>query len=176
MTIALQTLSLVEKAELVQVCFTLHLRNQWSKWVYDGCKVYMDSYMGVKWIMFHGQLDYLKKLSLGCRPKLKIGRSWHSEISQSFIYYILLAVTKPHEWKIIEIAFGWGPSHIMTSHYTWGSVTTLHDFGSVLGQPWALFLGFSLFHDHGSWLVCEVALTTRKRGPRTHFSFDTSAH
>ena len=23
----------------------------------------------------------------------------------------------------------------MTSHYTWGSVTTLHDFGGVLGQP-----------------------------------------
>jgi hypothetical protein len=28
-------------------------------------------------------------------------------------------------------------------------VTTLHDFGGVLG---------SQFHGHGSWLVCEVAL------------------
>ena len=46
----------------------------------------------------------------------------------------------------------------MTSHYTWRSVTTLHDFGGVLGRPLDTFFGLSQFHGHGSWLVCEVAL------------------
>ena len=45
MTVTLQALSLVEKAELVQVRFTLRLRDQRSMWMQDGCKVYMDSYM-----------------------------------------------------------------------------------------------------------------------------------
>ena len=43
-TMTLQALSLVEKAEPVQVRFTLRLRDQWSMWMQDGCKVYMDSY------------------------------------------------------------------------------------------------------------------------------------
>ena len=38
-TITLQALSLVEKAELGQVPFTLRLRDQQSMWMQDGCKV-----------------------------------------------------------------------------------------------------------------------------------------
>jgi len=34
----------------------------------DGCKVYMDSYMALKWIMFHGHLDCFRKPPLGGRP------------------------------------------------------------------------------------------------------------
>ena len=45
MPIALPTLSLVEKAEPVQVRFPLCLGDQWSKKVQDGCEVYMDSFM-----------------------------------------------------------------------------------------------------------------------------------
>ena len=37
-------------------------------------------------------------------------------------------------------------------------MTTLHDFGGVLGRPLDTFFGLSQFHGHGSWLVCEVAL------------------
>ena len=44
-TIILQALSLVEKAEPVQVRFTLRLRHQRSMWMQDGCRVYMNSYM-----------------------------------------------------------------------------------------------------------------------------------
>ena len=45
-TITLQALSLVEKADPVQVrCFTLRLRDQRSMCMQDGCKVDMDSYM-----------------------------------------------------------------------------------------------------------------------------------
>ena len=57
--ILLQAHSLVEKAELVQVCFTLRLRDQQSMWMQDGGKVYMDSYMAsngwcftVTWTIF----------------------------------------------------------------------------------------------------------------------------
>ena len=49
----------------------------------------------------------------------------------------------------------------MALHYTQGSVTTLHDFGGVLGCPLdTLFWeGLSQFRGHSSWLMCEVALT-----------------
>ena len=39
-----QALSLVEKAEPLQVRFTLRLTYRWSKWVQDGCDVYMESH------------------------------------------------------------------------------------------------------------------------------------
>jgi hypothetical protein len=62
-TITLQALSLVEKAEPVQVRFTLHLRDQQSKLTQDGYKVYMDSYLAsngscfmITWIVFKNYL------------------------------------------------------------------------------------------------------------------------
>ena len=58
-TIKLQALSLVEKAEVVQIRFTLRLRDQPSMWMQDGYKVYMDFYMAsnglcfmITWIIF----------------------------------------------------------------------------------------------------------------------------
>ena len=63
MTITLQELSLVERAEQVRIRFTLRLRDQRSKWMQDGCKVYMDSYMASKrsyfmitWTIFKNHL------------------------------------------------------------------------------------------------------------------------
>jgi hypothetical protein len=64
-----------------------------------------------------------------------------------------------HVWGPAWIDIHWNSiwlrarSH-MTSHYSWGSVTTLHDFGGVLGQPldtflWALTLPWS-------WLLARV--------------------
>ena len=44
------------------------------------------------------------------------------------------------------------------SHYSWGHVTIVHDFGSVLGWPLLTNFGLSQFHGHGSWILCEVAL------------------
>ena len=45
----------------------------------------------------------------------------------------------------------------MISHYTRGCASTLHDLGGVSGHLFSF--GLSQFHGHGSWLVCEVALT-----------------
>ena len=63
MTITLQALMLVEKVELVQVRFTLRLRDQRSMWMQDGCEVYMNFYMTsngscfmVNWIIFKNHL------------------------------------------------------------------------------------------------------------------------
>jgi hypothetical protein len=46
----------------------------------------------------------------------------------------------------------------MTSHYTQGSVTALHDFGGALDNFQTYSFRLSQFHGHGSWLVCEAAL------------------
>ena len=49
-----------------------------------------------------------------------------------------------------------------TSHYTQGSVTTLHTwFWRCIGMAFGHFLfGLSQGHGHGSWVVCEVVLST----------------
>ena len=59
----LQALFLVKKAEPVQVRFTLCSRDQRSKWLQDGCEVYIDSYKAsngscfiVTWIIFKNRL------------------------------------------------------------------------------------------------------------------------
>ena len=48
----------------------------------------------------------------------------------------------------------------MTSLYTSGSITTLHEFGGVLVTTFghSLSFGLSQFQGQGSWLMCEVAL------------------
>ena len=63
-TITLRAISLVEKVGLVQVHFTLCLRDQWSKWMQDGCKVYMDSYMASNWSCFMVTWTILKNYPL----------------------------------------------------------------------------------------------------------------
>ena len=58
-TITLQAFSLVEKAEPVQVRFTLHLRDQHNIWMQDGCKVYIASNKScfmVIWTIFKNHL------------------------------------------------------------------------------------------------------------------------
>ena len=146
-TITLQALSLMEKAELVQVCFTLHLRNQRSMWIQDGCKIYMDSYMAsngscfmVTWILFKNHL-----LQVGLTQNRETMALW-TLTTVGLFYYIMVwgpAWMEIH-WNSIWLE---APSH-MTSHYTLGSVTTLHDFGDVLGRPldtffWALTISWS---------------------------------
>ena len=69
-TIPLHALALVGKVGPVQVRFTLHLRDQRSKRMQEGCKVYMDSYK-LHGIMCHGHLDYFQEPSLGGRPNTK---------------------------------------------------------------------------------------------------------
>jgi hypothetical protein len=141
-TIALQALSLVEKVAAVQVCFTLRLRDQWSMWMWDGCKVYMGYYMASNGSCFMAtQIIFKNHL-------LEVGLTQNREtmalrmLTTVGLFYLPTWVDI--HWNNIWLR-AWS---YMTSHYTWGSVTTLHDFGGVLGQPldiffWALIISWS---------------------------------
>jgi hypothetical protein len=146
MTISLQALSLVEKAEPVQVCyFTLLLRDQWSMWMQYGCKVYMNSHMAstgscfmVIWTLFKNHL-------------LEVGLTQNQEtmafqtLTTVGLFYLIMC-EDPHEHKFIEIAFGWGPSHIWlhtTLEDPWPHCMILEVCWDSL---WTLSFGLSQFH------------------------------
>ena len=133
-TISLQALSLVEKEELVQVCFTLRLRDQQSMWMARWMYSLHGFLHGIEWIMFHGHLDYFQKPPLGGRPNTKPGD--HGTPNAHNRWFILFY----HVWGPVWIEIHWNSIWLrtrsrMTSHYTWEFVTTLHDFGGVLGRP-----------------------------------------
>ena len=87
---------------------------------------------GIEWIMFHGHLDYFQKLSLGGRLITKPGD--HGTMNPHNRWYSMFYHVRGPAWIEIDWNSIWLRSH-MISHYTWGSVTTLHDFGDVLGRP-----------------------------------------
>ena len=136
-TFAFQALSLVEKGELVQVRFTLRLRDhangvsEW-RWIQSLHGFVHD----IKWIVFHGHLDdYFQKPPLEGGLNTKSGDHGNPK-SHIYWFIIIFIMCEDLAW----IDFHWNSiwlrawSH-MTPHYNWGLVTTLHDFGSVLGQP-----------------------------------------
>ena len=84
--------SLVEKVEVLQVPFTLCLRDQWSKWMHNGCKVY---------------LDYFQKPSLRYGPNTKL-RNHCTLKSHKHWFLIFYHVWGHHmnknslKWNLIE--------------------------------------------------------------------------
>ena len=136
-TITLQALSLVEKAEPpVQLHFTLRLRNQRSMWIHGGCKSLHGFLHGIEWIVLHGHLDYFQNSSCGGRPNIKpLGD--HGTPNTHNCWFILFDHVRGPAW----VGIHWSSSSLsarshMTSHYTWGSVTTLHSFGGGWRRPW----------------------------------------
>ena len=106
--------------------------------------------------MFHGHLGCFQTPPLGGRSNTKPGD--HATPKSHSLWFILFY----HEQRSASIEIHWNSiwlraQSLMAAQYTWGSVTTLHEFGGVLGRPLDTF-GLSQFHGHGSWLVCEVAL------------------
>ena len=95
-----------------------------------------------KWIPMWYQMDHVS-WSIGLLSNTtshKTERPWHFEISQPLMDDILSCVTTP-AW--IRICWNniWLRAHsCTTSHYTWGPMTTLHGFESVLGWPLDTFL------------------------------------
>ena len=142
-----------------QVHFTLHLRDQQSMWMQDGCKVYMDSYMASNGSHFMVTWTILKNhlLEVGLTQNQKTMAFWTLRTVDLFYFNLC---EDPHESKFIEIAFGWGPHHIRLHttlegpwpHYmilevSWESLWTLrlsyHNFmlttlGSYVKWPWGL--------------------------------------
>jgi hypothetical protein len=84
--------------------------------------------------MFHGCLDYFQDPPLGGRPNTKLGD--HGTLNATNCGFILFY----HMWGLAWIEIHWNSIWLRTrshgtSHYTWGSMTTLHDLGGVLGRP-----------------------------------------
>ena len=121
-----------KKAKPVQLRSPVRLRDQRSiyMWMQDGRKVYTDSCMAsngprfiVTWTLFKRD-----------RPNTKPGdRGTPNAHNRWFILFC-------HVWGPVWIKIKWNSiwlraqSH-MTSHYTWGSVTTKHNFGGGLRWP-----------------------------------------
>ena len=105
------------------------------------------------WIPTWHEMDHVS-WSLGLFWKPTLGGRPNSWGDHGTLEYHI----SPHVNRIHGISIWLRARPHLTSHYTWGHVTTLHDFGSVLGQLLDTSFGLSQFHDHGSWLVCEVTL------------------
>ena len=86
-------------------------------------------------------------LVLACRHSI-------STKKKTPMIYPILTCLKTHmnrtHWNTIWLS-AW--SH-MTSHYTQGSMTTLHDFGGVLGRP--LDTSFGALTISWSWLLARM--------------------
>ena len=119
---------------------------------------------GIKWIMFHGHLDYFQKPLLGGRSNTKPGD--HGTLNPHNCWFILFY----HVWIPAWIEINWNSIWLrachMASHYTWGSVTTLDGFGGVLGRPldtflWALTISWSrlLAHVWSGLYICMYMTT-----------------
>ena len=118
-TITLQALSLVEKVELVQVRFTLHLRDQRSIWMQDRYKTLHGVLQGIVWIMFHSQLEYFQKPPLGSRLNTKPGdhdtpnadNRWFNLLYHVWGHIWLHTPLEVHDpttwfWRCLGTAFG----------------------------------------------------------------------
>jgi hypothetical protein len=120
--------------------------------------------------MFHGHLDYFQTPPLGSRPSTKpVDRNTPNAHNRWYTLFHNIwrpAWLKIH-WNNIRLRVR---SH-MTSHYTWGSVTTLHDFGGVLGRPldtffWALTISWSRLLARVWWGPQTLTNQLWKRDPR----------
>ena len=66
-----------------------------------------------------------------------------------------------HEYEFILTSFVWGPDHIWLHNTLEGSWPHVHCMVLEVTKDglWTRSFGLSQFHGHGSWLVCEVALS-----------------
>ena len=131
-----------EKAKLVQVRFTIRLRDQRRMWMQDGCKVYMDSYMAsngscfmVTWTIFKNHWPHGGQAGLPQNQEI-MALGMLTTVGFILIYH----VWRPARIEIYWNSIGLRTSSHVTSYYTWGCVITLHDFEDVLGRSFFCFL------------------------------------
>ena len=139
-TIALQALSLMGKVELVQVHFTVCLRDQWSKWMQDACKVYMNSYMAsngscvmVTWTIIKNHL-----LEVGVTQNQET-MALRNLITVDFVYII---ICEDLAWIELYRNSIWLRTRLhMTSHYTWNPWPHCRNLEVSWDGLWTLLLG-----------------------------------
>ena len=151
-----RALSMVQKVEPIQVrCFTLCLRDQRSMWMQEGCKVYMGFYMALNGSCFMVTWTVFKNHLLDTKP------GDHGTPNAHNRRFILLYRVWGHTW--IDIDWNsislWTQSN-MTSHCTWGFVTTLNVVWRCVGMAFGHFLlGSHSFMVTALGLVCGAALS-----------------
>jgi hypothetical protein len=108
--------------------------------------------------MFHGHLNYFQKPSLGGRPNTKPGDCGTPNAHNR--WFVLFYHVRGPVW--IEIhwnSIGWESGHIWphtTLEGPWPHYMILEVSRDDL---WTLSFVLSKHHGHGTWLVCEVALS-----------------
>ena len=151
-TIALQILSLVEKAEPAQVHFTLRLRDHRSMWMQDGSKGYIDSYMAsngsCSMVTWTTSKNHLLEVGL-TQNQETMGLRMLATIDS---FYFIMSKNR-HEIRIHWNNVWLRARLHMTAHYTRGFVSTLHGFGGALGHPlntffWVLTIPWSRLLAH----------------------------
>jgi hypothetical protein len=103
--------------------------------------------------MFHGFLEYFPKPPLGGRSNTK---PWDYGTPNGHNRWFILFY---HVWRSAWIEIHWNSIRLrarshLTSHYTWGSMTTLHDFEGVLKQSLGPF--FWAHTISRLWLLASV--------------------
>ena len=127
------------------------------KWMHNGCKVHMDSYLAStsNRSFFMVTRDYYLKPPLGYRLNTKTLGDRDTPDAHHCWFNIFNYVWRSAWIEFIEIALGWGPGHIRL-HFTlegpWPHYMLL---GVCWNGLWTLSFELSQFHGHGSWLVLQ---------------------
>ena len=158
----LQALSLVEMAEPVQVrYFTLRLRDRRSIYVNARWMSSLHGFVhGIEWIMVHGHLDCSQKSFVGGRPNTNLGD--HDTPNAHNCWFILFYYVQEPAWMGISLK-----EHLVEGLVTYGFTIHLKIrdharwcWRCVRDGHWTLSAGLSHFHSHGSWLMCEMVLSS----------------
>ena len=122
-TITFQALSLVDTAEPVQVLASRYaLRDQWSTWMQNGCKVYMDSYMAsngsccmVTWTKGHFTHETKSPWPL----HFKHSHWWKRRSRSKFLLYTMLRGTNIVCECKMDAKSTWIPTWHRLDHVSW---------------------------------------------------------
>ena len=150
-TIGLQALSLVEKGIVGPSLLHTTLEGPMNRWMQDIKSRRIPTWHQMDHISW--SLRLLEKNHL-----LQVGLTRNREImalrNLTIINLLCFIMCENSAWIEIHWNSIWlrAQSHT-TSHYNWGPVTTLHDFGSALGRSLDTSFGLSQFFDRGSWLL-----------------------
>ena len=110
--------------------------------------------------MFHGHLDHFQKPSLGGWPHTKSGDHGTPNAHNRWLILFLSCVRtymnrNSLKWHLVEgpVTYDFTLHLRVCDHTTW--------FWRCVGMAFGHFyFGLSKLNGHGSWLMCEVALTS----------------
>ena len=139
-------------------------------WMHNGRKVYMDSYTGIEWIMFHGHLDYFPKPPLEGRPNTKLGD--HGTLKSHNCWFTIFY----HVWGPAWIANHSINTRLRRGHIWLHTKLEGHDrstrlwrcIGTTFGHLWVALMEVASHTSQESWpWNCESPKQGSKDRPET---------